>query len=475
MVRRADLATRDRRVAADGTVRLRRVPGNERSFRVADGFQRSMRIRSTILPALLALTLPPVAAPAAVAGGGGSLTPPSRPTASSPAQRALDRSLAGGMRQAGAYSGAEVVDLTSGATLYSDRASTRRLPASVQKLYTTTTALSLFGPNAQLTTSLLGVGHTDAGTFTGTLYLRGGGDPTFGSATFDDGAYGTGVGATVQQLAANLRRAGITAVNGRLIADSSIFDNDRGTPATGNQPSIYVEGELSGLDYDRGWANPEGTVYYKHPAIEAGQQFVRAMRAAGIQIAAKTPVTAGLTPADARRLAAVSSPTIAQLIGLTNAPSDNFFAETLLKDIGARFGTGGTTAAGAAVVRSQVATAFDVHPRFVDGSGLSRSDRTTPAEVVKLLSVESGNAPFTRSLAVAGETGTLIDEMNGTYAQGRCRGKTGTLSDVSNLVGYCTARNGDTLAFALLMNGVIPDAAHPIQDRMVLAIARYDG
>jgi D-alanyl-D-alanine carboxypeptidase/D-alanyl-D-alanine-endopeptidase (penicillin-binding protein 4) len=432
-----------------------------------------MRLRPTILVAVLALAL--AAAPAAVADGSGSLTPPSGPTATSPAQHMLVRSLAAGMRQAGAYSGADVVDLTTGATLYSDNANTRRLPASVQKLYTTTTALSLYGPNAQLATSVLGVGTTDAGTFAGTLYLRGGGDPTFGSAAFDGPAYGVGVGATVQQLAANLRRAGITAVQGRLIADSSIFDNDRGTPATANQPSMFVEGELSGLDYDRGWANPDGTVYYKHPAIAAGQQFVRAMRAAGIRIAARTPVTGGLMPANARPLAAVSSPTIAQLIGLTDAPSDNFFAETLLKDVGAKFGTGGSTAAGVAVVRSQVASAFDVHPRFVDGSGLSRSDLTSPAQVVKLLSAEAGNVPFTSSLAVAGETGTLIDEMNGTYAQGRCRGKTGTLSDVSNLVGYCTARDGDTLAFALLMNGVIPDAAHPIQDRMVVAIARYDG
>jgi D-alanyl-D-alanine carboxypeptidase/D-alanyl-D-alanine-endopeptidase (penicillin-binding protein 4) len=171
----------------------------------------------------------------------------------------------------------------------------------------------------------------------------------------------------------------------------------------------------------------------------------------------------------------VSSPTIAQLIQLTNTPSDNFFAETLLKDLGAQFGAGGTTADGAAVVRTHVADAFDVNPRFDDGSGLSRYDRTTPAQVVSLLHAMAGNAAFTNSLAIAGETGTLVDEMNGTYAQGRCRGKTGTLHDVSNLVGYCTARNGDTLAFALLMNGVIPDAAHPIQDRMTVAIAGYDG
>jgi D-alanyl-D-alanine carboxypeptidase/D-alanyl-D-alanine-endopeptidase (penicillin-binding protein 4) len=87
----------------------------------------------------------------------------------------------------------------------------------------------------------------------------------------------------------------------------------------------------------------------------------------------------------------------------------------------------------------------------------------------------ASDSQFTSSLAVAGETGTLQDEMRGTYAQGRCRGKTGTLHDVSNVVGYCRAKDGHTLAFALMMNGIIPDYAHPIQNRMTVALAKYTG
>ena len=86
----------------------------------------------------------------------------------------------------------------------------------------------------------------------------------------------------------------------------------------------------------------------------------------------------------------------------------------------------------------------------------------------------AGNQSFVRSLAVAGESGTLVDEMRGTYAQGRCRGKSGTLQVVSNLVGYCTARDGDELAFAFMMSDINPDDAHPIQDRMALALADYN-
>jgi serine-type D-Ala-D-Ala carboxypeptidase/endopeptidase (penicillin-binding protein 4) len=427
-----------------------------------------MRPRLITLGVVLALAL--AEAPAALADGSGSLSPPS---AAGPVQRALVKALARGMRLAGAYSGAEVVDLTAGTTLYSRNPSTLRLPASVQKLDTTSTALSLYGPSARLTTSVLGTGARRGSVYTGTLYLRGGGDPTFGSASFDHAAYGTG--SSVQQLATKLHGAGIDTISGRLVADGSWFDSDKGTPATDNQPSIDLEGELSGLDYNRGWADADGTVYYARPTLEAGLQLRAALRAAGIKLSGGLPVSTGPTPDSATTLTSVSSPTIAKLVELTNAPSDNFFAETLLKDLGAKFGAGGTTADGAAVVRSHVDSAFDIKPRFDDGSGLSRYDRTTPAQEISLLRAQASNLPFTSSLAVAGQTGTLAEEMNGTYAEGRCRGKTGTLHDVSNLVGYCTARDGHTLAFALLMNGVIPDAAHPIQDRMTVAIARYAG
>jgi D-alanyl-D-alanine carboxypeptidase/D-alanyl-D-alanine-endopeptidase (penicillin-binding protein 4) len=388
-------------------------------------------------------------------------------------QVSLTHSLNQGMRAAGPYSGAYVVDLTTGQALYSNNAGAPRLPASVEKLYTTSTVLLKFQPTATLNTDVLGVGQTTDGTYTGTLFLRGGGDPTFGSAAFDNANYGTG--ATVETLAANLiNSTGLQTLSGNVIADQSVFDGLRGTPATGYGPSTDVEGELGGLSFNRGWATIDGTVFFQHPAIEAGLQFLAALKADGVKIKGDK-VHAGITPPFAQPLASVASPPMATLVAMTNTPSDNFFAETLLKDLGAQFGGGGTTANGAAVVRSTIATTFGLHPRLNDGSGLSRYDRTTPFDVVSLLRDQQSDQPFVQSLATAGETGTLVDEMRHTYAQGRCRGKTGTLHDVSNLVGYCQARDGHLLAFAFLMNGIYPGYAHPIQDKMVVAVAKYDG
>jgi D-alanyl-D-alanine carboxypeptidase/D-alanyl-D-alanine-endopeptidase (penicillin-binding protein 4) len=155
-----------------------------------------------------------------------------------------------------------------------------------------------------------------------------------------------------------------------------------------------------------------------------------------------------------------------------NPPSDNFMAETLVKVLGAQFGALGSTAEGAAVVRDELAE-IDVLPQIVDGSGLSRGDRTTPRDVVELLQAMYADAAFTGSLAVAGRSGTLTTRMRGSAAQDRCRAKTGTLRDVSALAGYCTTLSGGNVAFAFLMNYVNPYGARRLQDRMTAALARY--
>jgi serine-type D-Ala-D-Ala carboxypeptidase/endopeptidase (penicillin-binding protein 4) len=391
------------------------------------------------------------------------------------AQRTLRKSLTREIRGARGATGAYVLDLNTGRPLYSAAARAGRLPASVEKLYTTATALLRFGPNATLTTNVLGVGSLDAGgAWHGTMYLRGGGDPTFGAAFFDRQAYGAG--ATIQRLVTNLiNQTGITSVHGAIVGDESYFDSIRGTPATGFAPSGYVEGELSGLAYDRGFSNLQGTVFQTHPARVAAQQFATALRKAHVAVPSGTPVRTGATPAGAQLLSAVNSPRMATLIQLANTPSDNFVAEMLLKGLGARFGGRGSTAAGAAVVRAQLAESFGIHPRLNDGSGLSRADSTTARQVVAALQGLASNQDFVGSLSVAGETGTLAAGLRGTAAQGRCSGKTGTLHDVANTVGYCTARDGHTLAFAFLMNSVNPSVGHTAEDRMTVALAKYAG
>ena len=393
-------------------------------------------------------------------------------TAGSPSARAsslsasrLAAALRGPMRSAGSGSGAVVVDATNDRALFESRPGTRRAPASVEKLYTMSTALLRYGPDAKLKTRVLGDGTLgDDGTYTGNLYLRGTGDPTFGSQSFTQSSYGTG--STTLKLAVALDAAGIKRVKGRIYGDAGYFDSFPGVPDSGLRRASPYVGALSGLTYDRE-ASPG----------RAASQLKVALKGRGISVSGST--STGPTPASAKQLAFSDSPPIRTIAALTLRPSDNFFAEMTIKGLGAAFGGRGSTAAGAAVVRSTVKR-LGITPRVVDGSGLSRSDQTSPRDVVGLLQGLTGTAEkevfdaLWDGMPVAGRNGTLYNRMRGTAAQDRCHAKTGTLSNVSALAGYCRAQGGELVAFAFLMNRVSVSAAHELQDRMTVAVARYD-
>jgi D-alanyl-D-alanine carboxypeptidase/D-alanyl-D-alanine-endopeptidase (penicillin-binding protein 4) len=385
---------------------------------------------------------------------------------------ALQGDLANQLALAGPHDGAYVYDITANQLLFSERAATLRPPASVEKLYTATTILARMGATARLETTVRGVGHlAPGGVWEGSLYLRGEGDPTFGSSQFIHSAYG-GRGASVSTLAAELVADGIHRITGSIQGDESYLDPRRGEPSSGYAPDPFLEGTLSGLSFDRGAAGKERGRHA--PAAYAARRLWAALKARGVAIrgssgAAPTPPGAGL-------LASVQSPTSTQLLGLMLPPSDNFFAETLLKDLGARFAGAGSTAAGASVVAATVSSLLGIHPRVIDGSGLSEADRTSPFEVAQLLvglAPSAIGAVLRESLAVAGRSGTLKRRMRNTTAAGRCEGKTGTLTGVSNLVGYCQSTGGHLLAFAIFTDGIETAAAHTFQDHMAITIAGY--
>jgi D-alanyl-D-alanine carboxypeptidase/D-alanyl-D-alanine-endopeptidase (penicillin-binding protein 4) len=377
-------------------------------------------------------------------------------TASAIGQAKLTTALNAQMRLAGGSSAAYVMALDGDDVLYSLRPDKALIPASVNKLFTTATALRRFGAAGTLDTTVSTDGEIDEnGVLDGDLYLKGGGDPTLTSIR-------------VAEIADRLQ---LTRVKGKVLGDESLFDSLRGSAATGGRLDPEIGGQLSALITGRGYA---GSGWQQRPAAVAADVLRSALIKRGVKVSGKAGV--GVTPDDATELATSRSAPMSELIQRTNVPSDNFYAETLLKDLGASFGDEGSTAAGAQVVEDELAP-LDVKPTIVDGSGLSRSDRTNVRQIVTLLAAMAGSddsAAYLGSFAVAGRSGTLQYRMRSTSARDRCRGKTGTLSDVSNLAGVCTTASGQQVAFAILMNAVNPTTAHTLQDRMVSAIARLN-
>ncbi|HEY6779311.1 MAG TPA: D-alanyl-D-alanine carboxypeptidase/D-alanyl-D-alanine-endopeptidase [Thermoleophilaceae bacterium] len=421
-----------------------------------------MRLRGKLIAAMLVAACSSVAVP----GGTAAAAAPAR---AQPAQSSLAAVLGRTMRFAGSASGAFVVNATTGKTIYRSRQATPRILASNTKLFTTTAALARFGSEGTLGTEVLGNGTlAEDGIWRGDLYLRGGGDPTFGSASFTRHAYGGG--ATVEQLAKLLDVAGVERVTGRVVGDESRFDSLRGGPDSGFGTSIWV-GPLSGLSFNRGLANEAGSAFQTLPPQFTAARLDAALKARGIAVKGKP--TSGIAPADANVLASVQSPPMARLVALTNKPSDNFFAEMLAKDLAMQAKGRGTTTAGARLAAG-FARRLGARASLVDGSGLSRGDRASPRAVVTLLRAMLDRDDFDAffaSLSVAGRDGTLATRMRRGPARGHCHAKTGTLSDVSALSGYCEARSGDLYVFSFLMNRVDTIAAKALQDRMAQALA----
>ena len=393
--------------------------------------------------------------------------------ATAAADPALERTLARQMRPAGAHSGAYVLNLSTGRAAFRWRADRPRILASNTKLFTTTTALGRFGADGTLITRVLGAGRLDAdGVWRGDLYLRGGGDPAFGSRSYATRYYRS-AGGTVEELAALIEDAGVERVRGRIRGDESAFDALRGGPDSGFGVSPWV-GPLSALSFNRGFADERGRSWQLDPPSFAAGRLDAALEARGVPVRLRPGI--GATPAGADLLASVASPPMERLVRLTNKPSDNFFAEMLLKAVALDATGRGTTYAGARLAAAQ-ARRLGTRARLVDGSGLSRADRASPRQIVRLLAAmyerdeREYDDAFFDSLAVAGQDGTLANRMRSGPAHWRCHGKTGTLSNVSALSGYCYARGGDTYAFSILMNFVYPPGARRLQDRMVQAIA----
>jgi D-alanyl-D-alanine carboxypeptidase/D-alanyl-D-alanine-endopeptidase (penicillin-binding protein 4) len=377
-------------------------------------------------------------------------------------------------RGGGSASGLMVVEAESGDVVCSRAPGSLRMLASNMKLFTTATALSRLGPESRVATKVLSDGRLDSGGILhGSLYLQGAGDPTLGTPAFYN-SYLAGLGTNLFALVPQIRAAGIRSIAGRLYADDTIFDRLRGVADSGYATSSYI-GPLSGLAFNSGFAgSTSSSGFSSDPAKLAAAKLARSLSASGVAVPPQ--VALARTPADAESVAVIRSPTLTQIVNTTDVYSDNFFAEMLMKLLGARLGTGGTTAAGAAVVEA-FAREHGSGVQAIDGSGLTRSNRASPRQVVDLLLAmrdDPAGDEFIQDLALTGKEGTVDDRMRGTAAYGRCRTKTGTITGVSNLSGYCFNKSGRIMAFSILMNGVGDTGyAHLEQDRIAGLVAGY--
>ena len=378
-----------------------------------------------------------------------------------PASATLKAKLDRALRAPGISSGqtgAIVYDLERKTTVYRHNRAISLKPASNEKLAVAVTALSTFGPGYTIPTELRAQGHQSGSVWHGRLVLKGYGDPALS-------------GSQLGALARAVSNAGITRVTGAIVGDESFFDKLRMGPGW---KASYYKNEcppLSALIVNRGHFKGSITSY---PALAAAKMLRAKLVGRSIRVGGRAKL--GRVDPDSDVISTVHSPALRWLVRTMDRQSDNFYAEMLIKELGAVERSSGTSAAGAKVVRAEF-LARDVPTKGVviaDGSGLSAYDRLTARATAKLLMSALADHQigdvFVDSLAIAGVNGTLVDRMTSGAAYKNVRAKTGTTDSASALSGYVRRR----FVFSIIQNGrPIPWwYAREAQDRFAQILAR---
>ena len=380
--------------------------------------------------------------------------------AASPATGSLKTRLDRALRVQGVSSsqtGAIVYDLSLDAYVYRKNQALALKPASNEKLPVAVTALSILQPGYTIPTELRAKGHQTGSVWNGKLILKGYGDPALS-------------GSQLGRLARAVEKKGITRVTGAIVGDETFFDKVRVGP--GWKASFYKNEcpPLSALIVNRG--NFRGYITSR-PALAAAKMLRSKLVDRGIKVDGRAKL--GRADPSSAVIATERSPALRWLVRSMDRQSDNFYAETFVKLLGALEADEGSTTAGTRVVRQELRRR-NVPLRGVviaDGSGLSAYDRLTAKTTARLLrsAFADGDisSAFVDSLPTAGVNGTLVDRMTSGPAYRNVYAKTGTTDFASALSGYVRSR----YVFSILMNGSpIPWwYARQAQDRFAQVLA----
>ncbi len=451
-------------------------------------------------------------------------------------QRALSQ-LGQWVKKNGGALGAELDDVASGTVLGSVAANRPENPASNQKILTTAAVLRHFSAEFRFRTALCGTRVADS---VARLVLRGSGDPSLDSQDLQQLAETlaqSGVRHVGELLVDQSYfdahfvppafeqqpqewapfRAPVSAVSlNRNVTTLNVAPSEAGQPArvwfdpegfvdisgtvrtevlgdarksekveraqnvkltlkeSGARLSALVAGAIQASSPVFRWSRR-----VEDPNLLAGYGMRAALAAAGIQVGGKLALGGDSERAE---LAVHESRPLSDILPELGKDSDNFYAETLLKDLGAQVkGAPGTSANGAAVILDYLREieALDAGTRIVNGSGLFDANRVSAHTLVKTL-LHAYKDPalsrvFVDQLAVGGVDGTLKHRFLQFKKQRSIHAKTGTLDSVIALSGYAFRPDGSSpVAFSLIVSGISGKHAEVRKrvDEIVASVAR---
>ncbi len=410
-----------------------------------------------------------------------------------------------------------IYDLTGDSLLFGYNQHKVMRPASTQKLLTAIAALSVLGADHPYRTRAYHTGHVSSdSTLHGDIYIVGDFDPAF---SYSD----------MLELANAIKDLGICRIEGKIYGDVSMKDSLYfGNGWCWDDAPSEVEAYLSPLIFNRGCATVE--IVGGKPDFSISTSYLnledRTSRSGRFNVTrnwlhgGNTFVVSGKPSRNSRKTLSVYRPelyflctltdilhekeiefihhdadsseyalqilpssstpfytcsrTIEQILQRMMKKSDNLYAESMFYQLASvNSGRWASWKDGARQVETVIHKAGEssAYIEVADGSGVSLYNYISPQAEVAMLRyafhTPSVYQTLLQSLPVAGMDGTLSDRMKSGTAYGNVHAKTGTVSGVSCLAGYCTASNGNTLAFSIMNNGLMKaSTGRNFQDRV---------
>lgn len=249
------------------------------------------------------------------------------------------------------------------------------------------------------------------------------------------------------------------------------FVNEMKTGAAGSGDNGYVYGApYTNLRYLRGSVPAGGEFSIKgsipEPALFAAQTLHHWLDSLGIKSAQEATsyrmlAANGKAPSATRTtIQTHKSPALKDIVFWVNKKSVNLYAEHLLKACGYKMYKDGSTEGGAKAItaywRGKGVDVSGLH--MMDGSGLSRYNGITPAQMEQMLRINTKEPwfeSFWNSLPIAGDLqdpGSLSGMCRGTVCEKNLRAKSGYISRVRTYTGYVKDKSGNLISFSLLAN-----------------------
>lgn len=409
-----------------------------------------------------------------------------------------------------------MVDLKTGDMLLQHNAMKAMIPASLMKISTTIAALEVLGSDHQFATKIYTSGVLKDGNLLGDLIIVGGGDPTLGSTYFRENSKKTEVSISEALNQRGVKRiTGNVWVDERFFSNDvpatwswEDIANYYASPArslnytdntveliykTGAKgtlaelistqpyvPNLLIESEVLAAeisadhaycfaapdDYKmvvKGFLPANRTQFtvkaaLPEPGLFFGQLVVKSFLQAGIEFngsVVKLEKDEQIKISEKTLVHRELSPSVKQIVILTNRNSINLFAETLAKQVSNSLEPDDSDPVEQINKFWKNKLSSPVGLNIKDGSGLSHYNTLTAAQICEMLiyaNKASYAGDFKSSLPAAGKEGTLKNFGKGTLLENNLVAKSGYMTGSRGYAGYMKLKSGRTVALAIMVN-----------------------